>query len=784
PSRAAKKSAHRVRPNAATANAARVHAAVASRDWDPLPALCADEIEVVDHTTGVVYDRTGYLATFRVFLKAEHPSFAPATLATLGDSLALYRESTSASGFVGRTFDVGAYEKEEIALIEVDAQGRHRRRDLFATGRLGDAVARLYERYTELLPDGPARTRAAATARSVAAYVGPVDPDRYAAAFAPDLEAVDHRTLGTFAARGKEAFLQHYRAWLDLADDTAFREDAILSLQSDAFLVRRTFLGTDRAGGGAFERQFIQLWNFGNDGLITRLEYFDADRDGEALARFDELTVEPPTARFAATPSRVAKKRERRVRANAATAAGSRIEAATAARDADALPTILAEHLEVVDHTTGATFDRQGWLATWRSGLRGQNLTYRQEPLATLGDSLALWRSSTSASRFVGRKFDVGAYESESIVLAEADAQGRLGRQEIFATDRLGDAVARIYERYADLLPDGPARTRAAATARSVAPFLEPLQIDSISAILAPGVEFIDHRTLGLGSARGAEAFLRGLRSLHEVADNTATRVDDVLGLRFDAFLVRRMGSGTVRASGGAYERHFLVLFVFGADGRLARVEEFDADRDDEALARFCELTGEPPPARSAVTPARAARRRERVRPNAATANAARLDAAIAARDADALPTLVADHAEVVDHTTGATYDGLGSLAFWRSLLRVQDLTYRSDPLATLGDSIALFRTSLFAGGVARGNFDVGAYETEVIGLIEVDAQGRRARTEVFAVDRLGDAVARSYERYADLLPDGPARARAAATARSFSGIAAFEWAAAVAPAI
>ena len=157
------------------------------------------------------------------------------------------------------------------------------------------------------------------------------------------------------------------------------------------------------------------------------------------------------------------------------------------------------------------------------------------------------------------------------------------------------------------------------------------------------------------------------------------------------------------------------------------------------------------------------------MRPNAATANTARLDAAIAARDADALPPLVAESVEVVDHTTGgATYDGQGLLAHWRALLRARDPTYRHEPLATLGDSLALNRMSMSASGIARGKFDVGPYEHEVVLLIEVDAHGRRpVRTEAFAADRLSDAVARLYERYAELLPDGPARVRAAATARS-----------------
>src|SRR5215510_13194257 len=84
----------------------------------------------------------------------------------------LCRVSMSASGLERGKFDVGAYETEHVDAIEVDAQGRHRWVEHFASDRLGDAVARLYERYAELLPAGPARERAAGTARSVRTYSG------------------------------------------------------------------------------------------------------------------------------------------------------------------------------------------------------------------------------------------------------------------------------------------------------------------------------------------------------------------------------------------------------------------------------------------------------------------------------------------------------------------------------------------------------------------------------------------------------------------------------------
>src|SRR5262249_52032650 len=241
--RPASKRERRVRANAATISIARVAGAVVARAADALPPLFADELEVVDHTTGAVFDRDGELSSLRSLLRARDPTLASEPLATLGDSLALFRTSTSGSKFAGGAFDVGAYEMLHIDVIEVDAQGRLRRMEFFPTERLGDAVARLYERYAELLPDGSARARAAATARSVAALPGrPFDLDRYATALAPDVESVDHRTLGTWSARGAEALLQHYRSLLEVAPDVAMGEDDILGLRAAESLQRRSHL--------------------------------------------------------------------------------------------------------------------------------------------------------------------------------------------------------------------------------------------------------------------------------------------------------------------------------------------------------------------------------------------------------------------------------------------------------------------------------------------------------------------------------------------------------------
>src|SRR5262249_15422612 len=302
----------------------------------------------------------------------------------------------------------------------------------------------------------------------------------------------------------------------------------------EALLARRTFSGIDRTGGGTFERHFIHLDTFGDDGRITRLEHFDVDREDQALARFDELVADRPTGVAMAPPT--AAKRARRVRPNAATEYAARVDAAFAARDFEAISGLIAEDSELIEHTTGATSDRQGELSSFRALLACENPAFRQEPLATLGDSLALCGWSRSATRFAGGALDVGAFEMQEMLLVEVDALRRHIRGESFATDHLGDAVVRLYERYADLLPDGPERKRIVAPARPIATHVGPLDSDRAVAAWAPAVEFVDHRMIvGIGSVHGSRAFRDALRTLVEATNDMVNRVDDVLDLRSGA---------------------------------------------------------------------------------------------------------------------------------------------------------------------------------------------------------------------------------------------------------
>src|SRR6185503_14625020 len=115
------------------------------------------------------------------FRSADDLAYTHESLATLGDSLALFRRALSVSGVENDGISIGAATIANVVLVDVDGQGLRRCTEVFADDRLGDAIARLYERYGETLSDGPARTRAAATARTAATVLSmPRDPDRYA----------------------------------------------------------------------------------------------------------------------------------------------------------------------------------------------------------------------------------------------------------------------------------------------------------------------------------------------------------------------------------------------------------------------------------------------------------------------------------------------------------------------------------------------------------------------------------------------------------------------------
>src|SRR5262249_52087217 len=116
-------------------------------------------------------------------------------------------------------------------------------------------------------------------------------------------------------------------------------------------------------------------------------------------------------------------------------------------------------------------------------------------------------------------------------------------------------------------------------------------------------------------------------------------------------------------------------------------------------------------------------------------------------------------------------------VASFRWLFETLQMNWALEPLATLGDSLALVRQSTWSNVSAENDVPsdspgqsiealTGPFEGDTVVLFEVDEREQTERSEVFANDHPGAAIARLYERYAERLPAGAAANRAAATAR------------------
>jgi len=540
--------------------------------------------------------------------------------------------------------------------------------------------------------------------------MAPFDFERLAVTFAADIAVVDHRTVGFGTLRGAERLRPALQAFLDLIDGFAWRAVDILALEAEGFLLRYVGSGTERVGGLRYERTQLELMVFGADGMLARWERFDVEHAAVALARFDALVprnVEAPAVHDA-------RRAVDQVRANAATTWIARFDAAVAARDLDALSALTSARLETVHHAFGMTFGRDAVLERFRLLFLAERFTESHEPLAVLGDSLVLVWFVTSFIGLVDGDLEFGPASSVYADLFEVDDGGLVIRNETFAENRLGDAVARLYERHAEILPDGPGRAHAAGTARAVAAMVAPPDLERYASALAPDVAFVDHRTVGFASGRGADTLLRGFRSLFELADQLTTRVEDVLRLEPDAVLLRWTITGTDRATGGAFESEFLLLWVFGPDGCVVHDETFDANRAAEAVARFDALVAGADATSTAeleTTPFE----------NAAIESTRRIVASWHARDWPGLLALLPAEFRYVDRRpmVQLDLDRHGYVEFIRQLGDMRSVRIEGEMLATRGERLALGRLQVeVAGG------DVGPSEVEFLDVIEANDRG------------------------------------------------------------
>jgi class 3 adenylate cyclase len=712
--------ASRVCPNAATANITRQAVAMEAGDLTALTALLADDMVNLHHPTGVEYGRAAMVEGWRQALAAPGSGFALELLASLGTDLALCRARWS-FGAVAPS-GAGESEGELIALVEVDATNRRRRTELFAPAQLAAAVGRLYERHAEQLPAGAARERAAAIATAVAAILVLPGAPPIETLLAPDVDAVDHRLIGFGVGRGAEGLQRIHQVLSSLTVDLAVRIDAVLVLREDALLLQTVSSGTDRASGGRFERPLIQLRGFDAAGRVDRAEFFDTDRQAEALARFDACYGAASTAATFA---------------NAATRAVERFLAAWDARDWDRIEDCFAATHAFDDRRSLVRLQVAGssFFASLRLvfdvGARWQATT-----LATRGGRLALYAVEVFGD------VDGGAVSGALLWLVEVDGDGRRTRLIAFdsaARDAAYDALDDRYAAdeaapYAALLHNLRAYLRAAIEGDGGA----------LAALLPADFTLVSHRQLvGTDVPVTRETYLATRGVLEDLRLRGALRIDHLLQLNRYAALGVATWHGTL-AGGGAFEDVFAV--VCAHDGtRFHRLELFDLDQLDAARACYDAAIASPAaePAPLVTPPPRPSL--SALPRNAATRAGERLREAIAANDWAAATAVFAPDFRLQDRRAFVHLD-VDREQHVRFLQLVRQMTAsRIDHirLATRGERLVLMQ-SRFEGR----DQSIGDSVIEWLVIVETNPTGAVQAQLMLDAGDLAEAMAELDARY------------------------------------
>ena len=714
---------HRVRPNAATANAARMDAAAAARDVDGWFATLAPGSRTLHHPTATEYEDRASLDYARLLLSDEKMIFAHQPLATLGESLALCRVHLSMGAPMAFS-GMGPADFGNLAVLEVDAQGRRLRTEFFALDRQADAVTRLYERYADLLRDETARARAAMIARAVAVWMRPVEVGSIGSIIAPDVEFRDHRTLGIGASRGAETFLEAVRILVEATHETTTRVDDVLGLDPDVLLVRWTHAGLERRGGGAFERRLLMLWAFGSDGLLTHMEEFDLDDEPAALRRFDELRASGTSVGIDTTALR----------------GMAHFERAWKAHDWDAILAGVAPGIELDDRRAlvghlklrGAEF-----LTHLRLMFRMPGGRRTSEILATRGDRLVLARE-----RITGEVGDGGHVDYDNLTLLEVDAEGRGVALVVFDPEDVGAAFDEIHTRF--LRGEGAPYVATIQWGERLQRAIAARAWQEAAGAFTDDFVAEDHRVMGWETLRSGEDYLGRVRALLELRPDTTLRLTHMLALDDRRQLIVACWSGS---AGGPFEIPLVVATQLAADGRIRHWDLFDLDQLDAARACYEALAEGPPTFRLE---------------NAATRAGDRVFHAMGSGDWSRVTALFPSGFRSIDREWRLETDRDTYLEAARPMIEVMSSTPTAEILATRGDRLALSRLR-WSGGGGQG---VGPVELEWLAILEADDKGEVQSSIEFARGDLEAAYAELDVRFA---AGEAAATRRAAVTRAFN---------------
>jgi class 3 adenylate cyclase len=672
--------------NAASQVEARFWRSYGTRDWDGMAELSADHIYTDDRRSVV----NSGVRHGRDNQLADMRSLADFEANITATVIAIRGERLVLTRVCSsnRNLRHGEWDTQWLVLAEIGADELFSAHVVFDADDIDAAFDELDARYIAGEAAAHAHTWFV-IARECAAF------NRHEITGADGVSIVDHRRGALFTSSNMSAYIGASR---DLTPDLRIDIEAVHRLSSFGAVVTYSAHETSPEGFDA-EWRMTQLLIVDGD-RISGVEIFDeADLDA-ALARFEEL--QPPKPRLE----------------NAATRVNDRFQGQYAARNWEAIAEMLDDDFVQDDRRrvvgAGVRNGRDAQMADLRAIADVWVTNITPTVIATRGERLFLMRAGYSAGSHGSE-----ASRTETFVVVEINADERIVASISFDLNDLDAAFAELNARY--LAGEAAAH---ADTWSVVAEALAGFTRREPPATM-PDAVFVDHRPLVTTEAVDLAASLRAMWDL--ISDvsiyiEAVHRLDD-----FGAVITQTVNL----TSQEGFDAEWRMINDFTIErGLISRTEVFDEADLDAALVRFDELSRPMP-------------RLE----NAASQVIERFRACFASRDWDALSGILADGVTTEDRrrvVNGGLREGRDAvIAEISALADVGTKSIASHIIAIRGERLVLTRTRS-SGRDARPE----AFHTEVLNIVEIDADNHITATVNFDLDDIDAAFAELDARY------------------------------------
>ncbi len=481
----------------------------------------------------------------------------------------------------------------------------------------------------------------------------------------------------------------------------------VIAVRGERLALSRLVIGAGDVSPGAPQDEFLLLYGIDEDGRIVLQVWFDVDDIDAATTELDVLHARsedqhPQTRRLQ----------------NAASSAYGRLWRYFAARDWEALADTIDPDVSDDDHrrvvNAGLRHGRDALIANLRAVADVGTTNVTPVVIATRGERLVL-----ASVRLSSRDERPEAFYNEVLRVIEINSDERIAALAVFDLDDFDSAIAELEARYLAGEAAAHAHTWSAITKGYNAVSRRELPLTT------PDWVNIDHRQ---GRAFAPGEMIPYIHATWDVAPESRIYIEAVHRLSDQGAVVTNAMTASSQEGFDAEWREVFLLMFEGDN--INRCELFDEADLDAAIARFDELSRPAPQLE-----------------NAASKASDRFLACFAARDWDAMAEMTADDFSSDDRrrVVGAGVQlgrdvDIENMRAWADV-GIRNMT--SDVIAIRGERLFLGRTR-FLGPDQRPD----AFQSEVLGIVEIDAESRVVARVVFDLDNIEAAFEELDARY------------------------------------